>query len=39
MPYIRIVYIGDILHILRPYLAISESAQFPDVSTLEQGHK
>jgi hypothetical protein len=29
-PYVRIAYIGDILLILRPYLSLTFSAQFPD---------
>ena len=31
MQYIRIVDIADILDMLRPYLALPQSAQFPDV--------
>ena len=30
MQYIRIVDIADILDMLRPYLALPQSAQFPD---------
>jgi hypothetical protein len=31
-PYVRVAYIMDILHILSPYLALTFSAQNPDVS-------